>query len=397
MGQITSDGGSESYLHPDFLGQKQKTNSFFNVPGLFVGLTSKGMPDCDSVRSPTSPLDFKLLSNLGNSFRFPKSSHDGHHKSWDCHKVGLSILDSIDDADNKLSGDVLGSSGSKNILFGPQIKTKTPNSPFHFNISESPKSLPKSCAIFPQTQIKCSNLQKGSSAVMFEIGKDPWVLDTFPKTLSLSLDSKRLGSWIYNITDHKTITENSCFENLSVQVNLPPKSDGGSDNLENFSQNKLGPTPVLIGSGSGFVESLSPSEIELSEDYTRVISRGSNPKTIHIFGDYILECHTNETDSRNNRGDVEIGLPKLGQCSSFSTSNPSDNFLSFCYFCKKKLDEGKDIYMYRGEKAFCSLDCRLEEISIEERKEKSNRESTSESKNGEDFFENGMFVAIEEL
>jgi len=38
-----------------------------------------------------------------------------------------------------------------------------------------------------------------------------------------------------------------------------------------------------------FVGCLSASEMELSEDYTRVISRGPNPRTTHIFDNCIIE------------------------------------------------------------------------------------------------------------
>lgn len=48
---------------------------------------------------------------------------------------------------------------------------------------------------------------------------------------------------------------------------------------------------------------------------------------------------------------------------------PEPDFLSFCHLCKKKL-HGKDIFMYRGEKAFCSIECRCREIGMEERREK---------------------------
>ncbi|GAB4854203.1 hypothetical protein Ancab_022786 [Ancistrocladus abbreviatus] len=400
VGQIASEGVSESLSLSDLLPQKQKTKSFFNLPGLFVGLnTPKGMLDCDSVRSPTSPLDFKLLSNLGNSLRFPKTSNDGNHKSWDCSKVGLGIVDSLDDDERKLNGKVMGLSNSKNILFGPQIRTKTPNSPTCIHYCESPKSLPKNCAIFSHAQIKSSHLQKGKSDVLFEIGEDPLEHNAFGKVKSFSLDSKRLGSYIHSLAERRVnfgSAMNSRLEKVSVQGNSPPKVTAGRPNVENSSQDNLSSFPRFIGSGNGYIGSLSASEIELSEDYTCITLHGPNPKTTHIFGDCILECHPIET-SGNKRGGVEIGMPKLGRSLEIPTSYPSDDFLSFCYFCKKKLEEGKDIYMYRGEKAFCSLDCRLEEILIEEGKEESTKEAPKESynsKNGDEVFENGMFDAI---
>ncbi|GJR85281.1 cyclin-dependent kinase 1 [Tanacetum coccineum] len=47
------------------------------------------------------------------------------------------------------------------------------------------------------------------------------------------------------------------------------------------------------------------------------------------------------------------------------------HFLSTCHECNKQL-HGKDIYMYRGEKAFCSMECRSIEIAkMEEEEEES--------------------------
>ncbi|WOL11572.1 hypothetical protein Cni_G20336 [Canna indica] len=44
------------------------------------------------------------------------------------------------------------------------------------------------------------------------------------------------------------------------------------------------------------------------------------------------------------------------------------DFLSYCYLCRKRL-HGKDIYMYRGDKAFCSIECRCQQIVSDEYQE----------------------------
>ncbi|XP_020267477.1 uncharacterized protein LOC109842970 [Asparagus officinalis] len=44
-------------------------------------------------------------------------------------------------------------------------------------------------------------------------------------------------------------------------------------------------------------------------------------------------------------------------------------FLSCCCLCGKKL-HGLDIFMYRGDEAFCSVECRCKQILSDERKEK---------------------------
>ncbi|XP_010931679.2 uncharacterized protein [Elaeis guineensis] len=49
-----------------------------------------------------------------------------------------------------------------------------------------------------------------------------------------------------------------------------------------------------------------------------------------------------------------------------SPSFPTSPFLEFCYLCRKRLQEGKDIYMYRGDRAFCSVECRCKQIFMDE-------------------------------
>ncbi|XP_038974074.1 FCS-Like Zinc finger 15-like [Phoenix dactylifera] len=48
---------------------------------------------------------------------------------------------------------------------------------------------------------------------------------------------------------------------------------------------------------------------------------------------------------------------------SFPMTSP---FLKFCYLCRGRLQEGKDIYMYRGDRAFCSVECRCKQIWMDE-------------------------------
>ena len=132
----------------------------------------------------------------------------------------------------------------------------------------------------------------------------------------------------------------------------------------------------------------SVTEIERSEDYTRIISRGANPKTTHIFGDCVLE----------DPSDFAVSERKsiwIVDCCEDQFHFPVDDFLRICFCCKKKLD-GEDIYIFRyhkiekiasipsleklltnktrtanflsrrGDKAFCSRACRSREIGTEE-------------------------------
>ncbi|XP_049389553.1 FCS-Like Zinc finger 15 [Solanum stenotomum] len=47
-------------------------------------------------------------------------------------------------------------------------------------------------------------------------------------------------------------------------------------------------------------------------------------------------------------------------------SPAASGFLDSCFLCKQKLLPGKDIYMYKGEWAFCSVDCRCKQIFMDE-------------------------------
>ncbi|KAG0549482.1 hypothetical protein BDA96_01G259900 [Sorghum bicolor] len=85
---------------------------------------------------------------------------------------------------------------------------------------------------------------------------------------------------------------------------------------------------------------LSAREVmEASEDYTRVIARGPNPRTTHIFDDGVVVVE--------------------------------DEFLRWCHGCSKDLGRGNDIFMYRGEMAFCSHECRYREMLLFDEQEES--------------------------
>ncbi|XP_010939620.1 FCS-Like Zinc finger 5 [Elaeis guineensis] len=46
------------------------------------------------------------------------------------------------------------------------------------------------------------------------------------------------------------------------------------------------------------------------------------------------------------------------------------SFLKACSLCKRRLGPGRDTFMYRGDIAFCSLECRQQQMNLDERKEK---------------------------
>ncbi|WOL16448.1 hypothetical protein Cni_G25235 [Canna indica] len=52
--------------------------------------------------------------------------------------------------------------------------------------------------------------------------------------------------------------------------------------------------------------------------------------------------------------------------SSSSSSSRGSAFLEHCFLCRRKLQQGEDIYMYRGDRGFCSEECRRRQIYMDE-------------------------------
>lgn len=342
-----------NYFQSHALGSNVKSNSIFKSPILFVGLDPKGLLDSDSVRSPTSPLDVTWFSNLGHPFRTPRSlSIEGQQKRWDCSKVGLSIVDSLEDC-CKFSGNILLSSENKKPSLSPQMVIKTPNCKTKLDSVEASKSLPKDFCKLPYTQ-KGSIFHKGESTVHFEIGETLLENEAFGKTSSCSLDSLSPIKDLSGLTGSNTESDSDNF--AFNQVSSPPHFIGGSQNSNTLLPAKSNPNPVALCSSNDFAKSLSPSEIEHSEDYTCVISHGANPKTTHIFCDCILESHCNDFKNQYKNEEYMEGVPSLVVNRSQTPNQcPSSDFLSLCYHCNKKLEEGKDIYIYRYISTFSSL------------------------------------------
>ncbi|XP_010269587.1 PREDICTED: uncharacterized protein LOC104606196 [Nelumbo nucifera] len=62
-----------------------------------------------------------------------------------------------------------------------------------------------------------------------------------------------------------------------------------------------------------------------------------------------------------------IPSPSSTSSSLYSSSPlPAISFLDECFLCKQRLLPGHDIYMYRGDRAFCSVECRCSQILMDE-------------------------------
>lgn len=121
--------------------------------------------------------------------------------------------------------------------------------------------------------------------------------------------------------------------NLSIKIPSYPSSDQLLCCDYGIKTPKLQFCGHLVSTGSGSIraslDALSLREMELSEEYTRVITYGSNAKTTHIYDNCVVDCCCDVLRSDDD--------PK----------SPWQSFLSVCHTCKKNLDDDCDIFMYR--------------------------------------------------
>lgn len=322
---IVGDHSNNSWISPEK--STKPTSYFFNSPKFFKcfftsSSTSSSAPSStvnDPIMSPTSILDTKAFSAFANSFwvvdnksfnnnnnnKNPKTLSTNSQHSWEqpnnTKGIGLALIDETNNSNN-------------NIINNNNNINNTNNS--ETSNTTTFKQQKRKLVVFGcQLKIQVPPLPPSSVFPCFS--------PESPREFGIKTPKNNLWP----------------FGNKDSQVHP-----------EEFPTNKMIP-------GN---DNLSLSDMELSEDYTCVISHGPNPKTTHIFGNCIVESCCGVV------GSSSFSANRNGYLSNFGNSIPSqDNFLRFCNHCKKKLGEGKDIYMYRGEKAFCSQECRCQEMLLD--------------------------------
>ncbi|KAK1361695.1 FLZ-type domain-containing protein [Heracleum sosnowskyi] len=72
--------------------------------------------------------------------------------------------------------------------------------------------------------------------------------------------------------------------------------------------------------------------------------------------------------TRMRRRSINIPTPQ-NYSNTYTDDTPS--FLTTCSLCQRRLPPGRDIFMYRGDAAYCSVECREDQMEHDERKEQS--------------------------
>ncbi|KAL6548233.1 hypothetical protein OROGR_008654 [Orobanche gracilis] len=108
------------------------------------------------------------------------------------------------------------------------------------------------------------------------------------------------------------------------------------------------------------------------ENY-RDLSENRSPQVI-IKGSMIKPSSPTATPNKSTNGSSFSRRKNMSNFSSVS------GFLEYCFLCKQKLSPGKDIYMYKGDEAFCSVECRYRQIFMDEEESSALNGCTTEYK-----------------
>ncbi|KAJ8530853.1 hypothetical protein K7X08_023734 [Anisodus acutangulus] len=109
-------------------------------------------------------------------------------------------------------------------------------------------------------------------------------------------------------------------------------------------------------------------------EFTLDLNLNPDPSSVN-YNNLPFDPHNPLTPSNTQQLDQQRLLSAAKTVSARNRRKSADfvepaNFLKACFLCKRRLIPGRDIYMYRGDSAFCSLGCRQQQMNLDEKKEK---------------------------
>ncbi|XP_019461982.1 PREDICTED: uncharacterized protein LOC109361117 [Lupinus angustifolius] len=108
----------------------------------------------------------------------------------------------------------------------------------------------------------------------------------------------------------------------------------------------------------------SMSEITLDLNKSTDVAPRHTP-CVGVIGGF---NHFNGLLDQSNRVMMATDSPRIQRRHSANCVQETSDFLRACSLCKRPFGPGHDIYMYRGDSAFCSLECRQQQMKRDDRK-----------------------------
>ncbi|KAG0471313.1 hypothetical protein HPP92_015859 [Vanilla planifolia] len=101
----------------------------------------------------------------------------------------------------------------------------------------------------------------------------------------------------------------------------------------------------------------------------RTTSQRELPPDVVAVGDQTQMAPLSGT--AEGRGDGRtLHVPQRSMKRRYLSDHAASHFLKTCGLCNRNLGPGLDIFMYRGEFAFCSVECREKQMMEDEKKER---------------------------
>ncbi|KAL5755462.1 hypothetical protein ACOSQ2_020208 [Xanthoceras sorbifolium] len=98
-----------------------------------------------------------------------------------------------------------------------------------------------------------------------------------------------------------------------------------------------------------------------------VQKKSSQGKSNIVIKPALIKQQHSSSSSKSSPTDPQ--LPAAAGCTK---SNQYSCFLKSCFLCNKNLSLDKDVYMYRGDQGFCSIECRNRQIVLDDMRELEN-------------------------
>lgn len=120
---------------------------------------------------------------------------------------------------------------------------------------------------------------------------------------------------------------------LGVQVKGDTLSTSETQGPTTNSQDGTLESPIVM------ISNMTPREIMMSEEYTRITYRGPNPRVVHMYKDVIIHNSFFE--------DVSSDPLYEEQEEEEGGAGEEESFEIFCHFCRKKISCPEDVFMWR--------------------------------------------------
>ncbi|KAL3685365.1 hypothetical protein R1sor_003387 [Riccia sorocarpa] len=125
-----------------------------------------------------------------------------------------------------------------------------------------------------------------------------------------------------------------------------------------------------FGLSTAMQETMMPQDLGSHHRVGRTSARASNTNAGTLTMLSTWSQHADHMEVAAMSMTPSLVVPKAAAPSYLPALSSGLTFLDACFYCKRRLGEGRDIYMYRGDRAFCSPECRHQQIVMDERPEK---------------------------